>query len=73
MIVCHCGVVSSSDIAAAVEAGAGSVSDVCRRTGAAQNCGTCVFSVRQVVCQHEVAQEDWTQPFAVEETISAAS
>jgi len=67
MIVCHCGVVSSSDIAAAVEAGARSTSDVCRRTGAAQNCGTCVFSVRQVVCQHEA------HTFAVEETISAAS
>lgn len=70
MIVCHCGVVSSSDIAAAVDAGAGSVSDVCRRTGAAQNCGTCVFSVRQVVCQHEKAM---APSFAVEETISAAS
>ncbi len=72
MIVCHCGVVSSSDIAAAVETGAASVSDVCRRTGAAQNCGTCVFSVRQVVCQH-VAQQVSAQPFAVEETIRAAS
>lgn len=68
MIVCHCGVVSSSDITAALEAGARSTSEVCRRTGAAQNCGTCVFSVRQVVCQHEA-----TTMLAVEETISAAS
>jgi bacterioferritin-associated ferredoxin len=52
MIVCHCAVVSRSDIAGAMAAGAQTVSEVCRRTGAAQNCGTCVFSVRQVVCQH---------------------
>jgi bacterioferritin-associated ferredoxin len=52
MIVCHCAVVSSSDIAGAMAAGAQTVSEVCRHTGAAQNCGTCVFSVRQVVCQH---------------------
>jgi len=52
MIVCHCAVVSSTDIADVIAAGAQTVSEVCRRTGAAQNCGTCVFSVRQVVCQH---------------------
>lgn len=68
MIVCHCGVVSSRDIAEALDAGAAGVSEVCRRTGAAQSCGTCVFSVRQVVCQHEA-----TQSFADEEPLSAAS
>ena len=52
MIVCHCRVVTSGDIADAVDAGARSVSEVCRRTGAAQACGSCVFSVRQVVCEH---------------------
>ncbi|MGH3333785.1 MAG: (2Fe-2S)-binding protein [Nocardioidaceae bacterium] len=68
MIVCHCRVVSSGDIADAVDAGARTVSEVCRRTGAAQSCGTCVFSVRQVVCQHEArgASED-------EEAVRAAS
>ena len=52
MIVCHCRVVTSGDIEETLRQGAGSVAEVCRRTGAAQNCGTCVFSVRQVVCQH---------------------
>jgi bacterioferritin-associated ferredoxin len=52
VIVCHCAVVSSGDIARARDEGARSVSEVCRRTGAAQNCGACVFSVRQVLCQH---------------------
>jgi bacterioferritin-associated ferredoxin len=63
MIVCHCRVVSSDDIADALDAGARTVSEVCRTTGAGQSCGTCVFSVRQVVCKHEpvgavVTQED---------------
>jgi bacterioferritin-associated ferredoxin len=53
MIVCHCGVVSSRDIAEALDAGARGLDDVCRMTGAAQNCGSCVFSVQRIVCQHE--------------------
>ena len=68
MIVCHCSVVSSGDIAGVLEAGARSVSEVCRRTGAAQTCGTCVFSVRQVVCEHGNREAAET-----EETIRAAS
>jgi bacterioferritin-associated ferredoxin len=27
-------------------------------TGAGQDCGSCVFSVRRVICQHEGAQRD---------------
>jgi bacterioferritin-associated ferredoxin len=53
MIVCHCRVVTSGDIHRSLDAGARTVGEVCRRTGAATSCGTCVFSVRQVVCQHE--------------------
>ena len=68
MIVCHCAVVSSGDVAAALDAGARSVSEVCRRTGAAQNCGTCIFSVKQVVCQHEPTGRALT-----EEAVRAAS
>ncbi|TXL62070.1 (2Fe-2S)-binding protein [Aeromicrobium terrae] len=68
MIVCHCGVVTSGDIAEAMIGGARTVGEVCRRTGAAQSCGTCYFSVRQVVCQHE----QHAQPVA-EEAVRAAS
>lgn len=57
MIVCHCRVVSSGEIAEAMDSGARTVSEVCRLTGAAQSCGTCVFSVRQVVCEHEARQQ----------------
>jgi NAD(P)H-nitrite reductase large subunit len=52
MILCHCAVVTSRHVTEALQAGARSVSEVCRRTGAAQGCGTCVFSVKQVVCEH---------------------
>jgi bacterioferritin-associated ferredoxin len=68
MIVCHCAVVSSGDISAALDDGARTVSEVCRRTGAAQVCGTCVFSVRQVVCEHVK-----TGARPIEETARAAS
>ncbi|HEX6234159.1 MAG TPA: (2Fe-2S)-binding protein [Jiangellaceae bacterium] len=68
MIVCHCAVVSSSDIAAALDNGARTVAEVCHRTGAAQNCGTCIFSVRQVICQHAVMRNS-----ATEEDVRAAS
>ena len=52
MIVCQCRVVSDRDVAAAVAAGARTVSSVCRATGAAQECGSCIFTVKALVCQH---------------------
>jgi bacterioferritin-associated ferredoxin len=55
VIVCHCRVVSDGALASAVRDGARSLSEVCRRTGAATDCGTCIFSVKQVVCEHQAA------------------
>jgi bacterioferritin-associated ferredoxin len=52
VIFCHCAVVSDRDVSEAIDAGARTVSQVCRATGAGQQCGTCIFSVRRVVCQH---------------------
>jgi bacterioferritin-associated ferredoxin len=52
MIVCQCGVVSDRTIEAALAAGARTVSAVCRSTGAAQDCGSCIFTVKALVCQH---------------------
>ena len=52
MIVCQCGVVSDRAIDAALAAGARTVSAVCRATGAAQDCGSCIFTVKALVCQH---------------------
>ena len=52
MIVCHCQVVTDRDVVAAVEAGARSVAAVCRSTGAGRDCGSCVFSLKRLVCEH---------------------
>jgi bacterioferritin-associated ferredoxin len=52
VIVCHCNVVSDAALVDALDDGARTLGDVCRRTGAAQECGTCVFSVRKVLCEH---------------------
>ncbi len=56
MIVCHCEVVSDRDVRAALGEGARSVGAVCRSTGAAQDCGSCIFTVKAIVCDH-LAQE----------------
>lgn len=56
MIVCHCRVVSDRDIDTALSEGARTVAAACRSTGAAQDCGACIFSVKKVVARHR-AQE----------------
>ncbi len=53
MIVCQCRVVSDRAVDAALAGGARSVSAVCRTTGAAQDCGSCIFTVKALVCQHQ--------------------
>jgi bacterioferritin-associated ferredoxin len=52
VIVCHCRVVTDRAVSAAVRAGAGSLAGVCRSTGAGQDCGSCVFAVRRLMCEH---------------------
>lgn len=61
MIFCHCAVVSDRDVAAAVDAGARTVAQVCKATGAGQQCGSCVFAVRRVVCEHRGSQPVLTE------------
>lgn len=56
MIVCQCKVVTDRDVHAAVADGARSVGAVCRSTGAAQDCGSCILTVKALVCDH-LAQE----------------
>ena len=53
MIVCHCRVVTDRQIADVVRQGAVSLGSVCRSTGAGQQCGSCIFSVRRVLCDHQ--------------------
>jgi bacterioferritin-associated ferredoxin len=52
VIVCHCEVVSDRDVTAAVDEGARTLADVCRATGAGTDCGSCVFSVKRLICDH---------------------
>jgi len=52
VIVCHCGVVSDRDVVDTISAGARTTAEVCRSTGAGRSCGTCIFSVRQLLRQH---------------------
>ena len=52
MIVCHCHAVNDAAVAAAAAAGARTLGQVCRSPGAGSDCGSCVFSVRRLVCEH---------------------
>lgn len=54
MIICHCKVVNDRAITEAVDAGAVSLAEVCRTTGAGTDCGGCVFAVKAIVCEHDV-------------------
>jgi bacterioferritin-associated ferredoxin len=52
VIVCHCRVVTDRAVGEAVRQGARSLAGVCRSTGAGQDCGACVFSLKRLVCEH---------------------
>ena len=52
MIVCQCKVVTDRDVRAALADGARSVGAVCRSTGAGRDCGSCIFTVKALVCDH---------------------
>jgi len=52
MIVCHCKVLTDRDVAAAIDTGARTVRQLCGATGAGQDCGGCVFSLKRLVCGH---------------------
>jgi bacterioferritin-associated ferredoxin len=68
VIVCHCRVVNDVAVEQAISAGARTVSEVCRQTGAGTDCGACVFSLKRLVCEHRP-----TVPPAQPEVRSAAS
>jgi bacterioferritin-associated ferredoxin len=55
VIICQCRVVNDQAIAAAADRGARTVSQVCQSTGAGRDCGSCVFTLKRLLCQH-VAQ-----------------
>jgi bacterioferritin-associated ferredoxin len=55
VIVCHCRVVTDRQVADAVRGGAVSLGSMCRSTGAGQDCGSCVFALKRLVCEHGTA------------------
>lgn len=50
--MCQCRVVNDDAVEQAVGQGAQTVAQVCRLTGAGQDCGACVFTVKRLVCEH---------------------
>jgi bacterioferritin-associated ferredoxin len=52
VIVCHCAVVTDRDVVDAWNSGARSLGQACRATGAGTDCGTCVFSLKRLLCEH---------------------
>jgi len=52
VIVCHCVVVNDQQVARAIDQGARTVANVCRATGAGRNCGSCIFTLKRLLCQH---------------------
>lgn len=73
VIVCHCAVIGDREIAAAAVAGARTLSQVCASTGAGQDCGSCVFSVRRILCESGVSETDHGLPTTPAEVDRAAS
>jgi len=57
VIVCHCEIVNDQQITRAIDQGARTVSQVCRATGAGQNCGSCIFTLKRLLCKHEEASQ----------------
>ena len=52
VIVCHCEVVNDEQVAHALDQGARTVSQLCGATGAGKNCGSCVFTLKRLLCEH---------------------
>ena len=57
MIICHCEVVNDQQVARALDAGARTVSQVCGATGAGKNCGSCVFTLKRLLCEHRASTD----------------
>jgi bacterioferritin-associated ferredoxin len=68
VIVCHCEVVNDKQITHALEQGARTVAQVCGSTGAGRNCGSCIFTVKRIICDHHAA----AAPLLLEESGAAS-
>jgi len=52
VIVCHCEVVNDEQVTRALDQGARTVSQLCGATGAGKSCGSCVFTLKRLLCEH---------------------
>ncbi|MDN5764896.1 MAG: (2Fe-2S)-binding protein [Humibacillus sp.] len=52
MIICQCKAINDETVERAVDDGARTLAQVCQATGAGQDCGSCVFTLKRVVCEH---------------------
>lgn len=73
MIVCHCNVVNDRAVTDAIDAGARTLAGVCAATGAGRDCGSCVFSVKRLLCDHEPAAAPRVPTYQALEVEVAAS
>ena len=73
MYVCHCNVVTDRDVLEAIANGAGCVADVARETGAGRTCGSCISSLRDLVCQHCPVRAEGRSDTAAERELGVAS
>ena len=73
MIVCHCNVVNDRAVTGAIDAGARTLAGVCAATGAGRACGSCVFSVKRLLCEHESASAPRVATHQAREVEVAAS
>ncbi|MGH8827191.1 MAG: (2Fe-2S)-binding protein, partial [Jiangellaceae bacterium] len=53
VIICHCKVVNDQAVTRAIADGAHTVAQVCRATGAGSDCGSCVFTLKRLLCEHQ--------------------
>jgi NAD(P)H-nitrite reductase large subunit len=49
VIVCHCALVSRSQLLAEIESGATTIDEVAERCGASQHCGGCLSAVERIL------------------------
>ena len=57
MIVCHCEVVNCEQVTRAMDNGARTVSQLSGATGAGKNCGSCVFTLKRLLCEHRASSD----------------
>jgi bacterioferritin-associated ferredoxin len=61
VIVCHCRVVNDDAVGRAIDQGAHTVSQICGATGAGRDCGSCVFTLKRLLCQHVAPVETFAE------------